>query len=176
MPIFAYSVVVVLFWFGYTEPLPLEQNITAIENTLNTLTHNVYSLRTDINGSLDFVKFFLSQESAFRNDLKHQLDDVNQTVTKLKNQHEQDQQIIQKLEHDRDVLREDFKTLQYNNSVLKLLYEDDLQQLNVLKSEQNNLQQELKQVSLAMVDNSAEIAQVRRNISNELSLVSMSLQ
>ena len=176
MTIFAYSVVVVLCWFGYTEQSQLEQNITSIENILNTLTHSVLALRTDINGSLDFVKFNLNRESAFHNMMQKQLDNLTQTVVKLKNQHELDQQTMQKLEQDRDTLREDIKALQYNNSVLKLICEDDLQQLNILKSEQNNLQQELKQMALTMMDNSVVMAQANGNISNELSLISLSMQ
>ena len=176
MTIFAHSAVVVLCLFGYTKPLPLEQNITALANTLNTLTHSVSSLRTDINGSLDFVKFNLNQESAFRNILQQQMDNLTQTVTKLNKQHEQDQHTVQKLEQDKDALREDIKALQYNNSVLKLMREDDLQQLNILKSEQNNLQQELKQMALTMMGNSVVMAQANGNISNELSLISLSMQ
>ena len=97
-------------------------------------------------------------------------------MSMLKNQHEQDQHAIQKLEQDRDALREEVTILNHNNSVLKFMCEDDLQQLNVLKSAQNNLQHALKQMSLAMVDNIAEIAQVNGSILNELSQLSFSMQ
>ena len=165
MFILAYSVVWTFLLLGYAESEPLKQNVTSIENTLDTLTHNVTELRKDVNISVDVLKLYLNQEAAFRNTLQHQLDNLSKNMTNLINQHEQDQYVIQQLQCDRDALREEVTILKHNNSELKLLYEDDLQQLNVLKSAQNNLQQEVKQISLAMVNNTVEIAHVNGNVS-----------
>ena len=171
----AYLVVLVSTFIGFVELANLTQNVASIENTLDTLAHNFSVLRKDM-VTAEVLNLYLSQEAAFRNTLQQQLDGLSRNMTKLTNQHEQDQHIIQKLQGDRDALREEVTILKHNNSVLKLLYEDDLQQLDALKSAQSNLQQELKQMSLALVDNMAEIAQVNGSISNELSQLSFSMQ
>ena len=178
MFILAYFVALASLLLGFTEAAPLgqnrtsienkldtlAQNVTSIENTLDTLSHNLSALMKDV-VTTEILHLYFSQETAFRNTLQQQLDGLSKNVTMLKNQHEQDQHMMQKLEDDRDALREESTIPKHNNSVLKLLYEDDLQQLNGLKSAQNNLQQELKQMSLAMVDNTAEIAQVNGSVS-----------
>ena len=174
MFLLTYYVVLASMFIGYVELSNLTQNVTSIENTLDTLAHNVSSLRKDM-VSTEVLNLYLTQEAAFRNTLQQQLDGLSRNMTKLTNQHEQDQHVIQQLQGDRDALREEVTLLKHNNSVLKLLYEDDLQQLSVLKSDQNNLQQELRHMSLAMVDNTAEIAQVTGNISNELSQLSLAM-
>ena len=137
MFILAYSVVVALLLLRYAGATRLEQNVTSIENTLDSLTHNVSSLRKDVNISVDVLKLYLNQETAFRNTLQQQLNVLLKEVTLLKQ----------------------------NNSVLKLLYEDDLQQLEFLKSAMHNLQQELTQMTLAMLDNTAKIDQVNGSLS-----------
>ena len=169
MFILAYSVVWIMLLVEYGESAYLEQNVTSIENTLDTLSHNVSELRKDVNISVDVLKLYMNQEATFRNTLQLQLDNLSKNVTKLINQHEQDRHMIQQLQGDRDALREEVTILKHNNSVLQLLYEDDLQQLNILKSAQNNIQQELRQelkhMSLGMVDNMAEIAEVNGSLS-----------
>ena len=149
-----YSVVLAVILLGFTKPAQLEQNVTSIENTLDILTHNVSALRKDM-VSAEVLNLYLNEEAGFRNDLQQQLHDLAQNVTDLRSHHQRDQLVIQKLENEKDVY---------------------LKEVQTLKSTQSNLQQALKQMSLAMVDNEAEIVQMNESIGNELSQLSLSVQ
>ena len=60
-----YLVILMISFFESMEAISLETNVTSIENTLRSLTHNVSTLRKDM-VSAEVLNLYLNQESAFR--------------------------------------------------------------------------------------------------------------
>ena len=121
----------------------LERNVTALKFQHDKDQLVIQNLQND--------KDILAQE----------VNIIRQNMVDMKIQHDKDQLTMDNLVHDRDILLEKVNNLESNNSMLKLLYEENLQQLLTLNASHDNLQKEMRQLSLAVVDEHTEVARIQ---------------
>ena len=157
---FGFRIIVIALQFINIASVPKNGNVTMIMNELETLKYNVSQMKKEMVPA-EFLNFYLHQESAFMSDIQHQMNELSKNMTEMKNQQDQQQLLLQKIHDDGNSLR---NMIQQNNSALRILYEDNLQQLNAMKSAQNNLYQELKQMSLAVVEGRNETTGINQSI------------